>query len=138
MSRARLQERVGAVAWRGTAQLAGYMHSFDHQGRDGTAKGNITPASSETVLGVLYGLSDEQVQLLAPYEGGYEIVSLEVRLVATSSPVDGHTYISKLSTSGLSPLATYLEHYYSGMLENGFPEAYVELIRQQASAVIGS
>lgn len=132
MSLARLQERVGEVALRGTAQLAGYVHSFDHRGRDGTAKGNITAASSESMLGVLYGLSDEQVQLLAPYEGGYEMISLELQLVATSSRIDGYSYVSRLSTFGLSPLPAYLEHYYNGMLEHGFPQAYIELIRRQA------
>ena len=93
-------------------------------------------SSSETVEGVLYALSEQQQELLAPYEAGYQMISVELQLWQPSSQVEAYTYISEVSTLGLSPLDAYLEHYYSGMLENGFPEAYVVMIRQQASAVI--
>lgn len=132
MSCARLEGRVGQVICRGHAQLSGYVHSFDHRGRDGSGKGNVSLRSGETVQGVLYALSEEQVELLAPYEGGYRMILVALQLRQPESQVDAYTYTSVVSTKGLSPLDAYLEHYYRGMLENGFPEAYVAMIRQQA------
>ncbi len=116
----------------GRALLAGYVHCFDHQGRDGTAKGNIARSAEQTVHGVLYELSDTQVELLQPYEGGYRIIMVELELAPVGRMVSAFTYISERSTSGLSPLASYVDHYLSGMVENDFPEAYVESIRRQA------
>lgn len=132
MSRARLQERTGEVVHHGHGLLSGYGHRFDHKGRDGTAKGNIALLNEGIVHGVLYTLSDEQVDLLRPYEGGYEIIHVELELVQLRERVTAYTYISEVSTQGLAPLAAYVEHYYKGMVENGIPEAYVESIRRQA------
>jgi hypothetical protein len=140
MSRARLEARTGTVIHHGRALLGGYLHCFDHKGKDGTAKGNIrivrdTPG--QFVQGVLYELSSEQVEILRPYEGGYEVIEVELQL--PSSPQQSQarartafTYISVLSTRGLQPLESYVEHYLCGMLENDFPQAYVESIRRQA------
>jgi cation transport regulator ChaC len=133
MSRARLEERTGGVIHRGRALLAGYVHRFDHQGRDGTAKGNIAVAADETVHGVLYQLSGAQEKLLAPFEGGYKIIMVELQLLTPARTESAFTYISVRSSRGLSPLTSYLEHYLSGMVENDFPEAYVETIRRQAT-----
>lgn len=132
MSRARLEERVGEVVHQGRALLSGYVHRFDHQGSDGTAKGNIAQAASDVVHGVLYALRDDQVQLLEPYEGGYDVITVELELVLVQRRVRAYTYTSRVIAPGLAPLADYLEHYFSGMLENGIPEAYVERIRRQA------
>ncbi len=133
MSRARLQGRTGDVVHHGRALLDGYVHCFDHHGRDGTAKGNIALANESQVHGVLYELSDQQVDLLQPYEGGYEIILVELELVHTSRRLSAYTYISEVSSQGLWPLESYVEHYLRGMLENDFPKAYVESIRKQAS-----
>lgn len=133
MSRARLQERTGDVIHHGHGLLSGYAHRFDHKGQDGTAKGNIAAAEDGLVHGVVYTLSDAQVDLLRPYEGGYEIIHVELELVQLRERVTAYTYISEVSTLGLAPLDSYVEHYYRGMVENGIPEAYVEIIRRQAN-----
>jgi hypothetical protein len=132
MSRARLEERIGEVVPHGRALLSGYAHRFDHQGSDGTAKGNIIRVAGDVVQGVVYALRAEQVQLLEPYEGGYDVIEVELELVPRPRQVRAYTYTSQVISPGLAPLADYLEHYFCGMLENGFPEAYVERIRRQA------
>lgn len=116
----------------GRALLEGYVHNFNHKGRDGTAKGNIEAATGKVVHGVLYQLTGEQVLLLAPYEGGYEMIQVEIELALSSKRVSAYTYVSELCTAGLQPLPAYLEHYMGGMVENEFPQEYVEIIRKQA------
>jgi hypothetical protein len=133
MSRARLQERTGEVIHHGRALLAGYVHRFDHKGRDGTAKGNIAESAVDIVHGVLYQLSDAQIDLLHPFEGGYRIIRVELELAGPGRRMSAFTYISERSGDGLTPLASYVAHYFSGMVENDFPEAYVEIIRRQAT-----
>lgn len=133
MSRARLQGRTGEVVHHGRALLQGYVHCFDHKGRDGTAKGNIALASEGQVHGVLYGLSDQQVELLAPFESGYEIILVDLELGCAGTSLNAYTYISEVSSPGLWPLESYVEHYMRGMLENDFPKEYVQSIRRQAS-----
>lgn len=132
MSRSRLQARTGGVVHHGRALLEDFVHCFNHRGKDGTAKGNIKEAMGSIVHGVVYELSDEQVLLLEPYEGGYEVLPVQIELVVARQRISAYTYISERSTEGLQPLVSYVEHYMSGMVENEFPQAYVKSIRRQA------
>ena len=77
-------------------------------------------------------LTPKQVELLQPFEGGYEMIEVDVQLAASKRALRAFTYISELITPGLRPLDSYVEHYLCGMLENDFPPAYVESIRRQA------
>lgn len=132
MSRLRLQARTGEVVHHGRALLEDYVHRFNHHGQDGSAKGNIEAVTGSAVHGVLYELSHDQVQLLEPYEGGYDVIHVEIEVMISNLRVSAYTYISQQSTPGLLPHSSYVEHYMSGMVENDFPQSYVEIIRRQA------
>jgi hypothetical protein len=132
MSRARLEERTGQVESLGHAVLDAHAHSFSHRGRDGSGKGNIEPAPGQRVMGVVYRLGLEQVDLLHRYEGGYEIVDVRVSAMSGQQHWQAYTYMAPKDDDGLLPLEFYLAHYLQGMQENQFPESYIEFIRRQA------
>lgn len=132
MSRQRLEARTGIVVPHGRALLDDYQHHFSHCGQDGSAKGNIGESLGMQVHGVLYGLTPAQVELLHPYEGGYDVISVAVALANGNEPVQAYTYCNRTPRHGLTPLASYLEHYMRGMLEHDFPAHYIASIRKQS------
>ena len=132
MSRQRLQARTQRVVHHGHAVLDGYVHRFSHHGSDGTAKGNIERVSSGRVEGVVYELSHEQVELLDVYEGGYQMIEVQVRLSQGEALISAYSYTSIRLGFGLLPHSDYYGHYLQGMRENQFTEAYIEIIRKQA------
>lgn len=132
MSRERLEVRTGPVVPHGLATLADYQHCFSHRGADGSGKGNIASARGMQVHGVLYAMSLAQVNLLHSYEGGYEVIDVLVSGVLSAEPVAAYTYCNRQGVTGLSPLASYIEHYLRGMLENNFPQEYIDTIRKQS------
>lgn len=132
MSRQRLEARTGIVVPHGRALLDGYQHQFSHCGQDGSAKGNIGACLGMQVHGVLYGLTPAQVELLHPYEGGYEVISIPVLTINTDEAVEAYAYCNRTVSLGLAPLASYFEHYMRGMLENEFPAHYIASIRKQS------
>lgn len=132
MSQERLQERTGAVEHIGQAVLDAHLHSFSHRGRDGTGKGNIEPAPGAAVRGVLYRLRLDQVELLHPYEGGYDMIDIEVSCHTGQQSWSAYTYMAPKDGDDLLPQDFYIEHYLRGMQENRFPQSYIDLIFRQA------
>lgn len=131
MHRARIERRVGRVRDLGRARLVGYRHVFDKHGRDGTAKGNITPRAGAEVQGVLYELTDAQLERLAVLEGGYRRVVREVEHLPVAAPVSAVTFEAIAPVSGLRPSAAYLEFYEKGMIEHELPADYRERILEE-------
>ncbi len=132
MSRTRLEERTGVVESLGPVVLDDHAHDFSHHGQDGTAKGNIEAALGESVRGVLYRLRAPQVDLLHPFEGGYDKIDVRVRTTCGAQQWHAYSYMAPKDADGLLPHDSYLEHYLRGMQENQFPQSYVEFIRRQA------
>ena len=133
MDRDRLEERVGTVVEElGHTILNGYSHSFSHRGSDGSGKGNIEPQDGDLVRGVLYGITQEQTELLTPFEGGYEMVQVSVTSPTVKQDWQAYTYMAPKDSDELLPRDFYLEHYLRGMQANRFPQSYIDSIRRQA------
>jgi gamma-glutamylcyclotransferase len=123
MHRRRLEQRVGALVDHGWVVLPEHRHGFTKLGSDGTGKGNIEPRGGCEVHGVLYELSDRQLDVLAGYEGGYERV--ELQLSVRGERVLAVTFRAAMWIPDLVPTNAYLDHYLRGMREHGLPESYV-------------
>lgn len=134
MSRPRLEARVGLARDLGMGRLPDHKHEFSVLGEDGTAKGNIESATGHEVLGVLYELRSEQLDLLDPYESGYERHVVEVHRESRSI-VRAITYIAPPQRGLPPPSDEYLAHYRLGMLDHGFPPLYIEAVFGQAQAL---
>lgn len=133
MDRVRLEERVGRVEETlGHVLLPGHAHSFSHRGRDGSAKGNIEPLGDGLVRGVLYRLMQGQTELLHPYEGGYDVLRVQVKSPSSVQEWQAYTYMASKDAGELLPEEFYLEHYLRGMRANDFPQSYIDFICRQA------
>lgn len=128
MHSARIERRVGAVRDLGRGRLAGYRHRFNKHGRDGTAKGNIVAEPGSEVQGVLYELTDAQLERLAELEGGYRRVLREVEHLGTGEMIAVVTFEAIAPVEGLRPNAVYLSFYEQGMVEHDLPVDYRERI----------
>lgn len=133
MLRTRLEARVGRVDVLGPARLEGHRHSFTKLGRDGTGKGNITPAPGHDVHGVLYRLSTEQLVELRGFEGGYRQLSLAVE--HRRSRLHAETFQALRPVAPMRPTSEYLDYYRRGMNEHGLPRAYRAMVVAQAMSM---
>lgn len=128
MCRARLEERIGPVQTRGIAQLAGYIHRFTKPGADGTAKGNIEVEPGARVLGVIYGLREEQLEKLESFEVGYRRVEVLPTLLDSDvigAPLPSITFVACSPSRDIpAPYDWYLEYYRRGIEQHGIDQDY--------------
>lgn len=133
MSRSRLEDRVGGVRDFGWSTLRGYRHAFNKRGADGTAKGNIMVADEDSVHGVLYRLTNEQLQSLAYYERGYAATKVVVYAHNHAAIYECAAYQATHIVAGLCPHPDYLTHYEQGLREHSLPQDYcARLLREGA------
>lgn len=135
MSRARLEARVGRVVDLGWAIVEDWRHRFSKRGSDGTGKGNIEPSSGQLVYGVAYRLTFRQLEHLATFETGYELVHLPMRL--QESIDEAATFVARPPVPPLCPAPSYIEHYLTGMHEHEIPRAYVDQVLRAYTRMLG-
>ncbi len=135
MHRLRLERRIGAVIDHGRVVLPGYCHGFTKLGRDGTGKGNVAPAPGRDAHGVLYEITDAQVEVLAEYEPGYERVTVPAR--AGSETLSVLSFVSPMWIPGLLPSREYVGHYWRGMREHRLPLDYMREVIAAARGLRG-
>lgn len=128
MLRSRLEARVGRVEDFGWSTLHGHDHRFDKLGTDGTGKGNIAPHPAAVVHGVLYAMSEPQLEILHGFEGGYRALEVEVVHRAGGARLIAVSYQAIAPVGALRPSGDYLDFYERGMREHGLPDAYIRLL----------
>lgn len=136
MSSSRLAARVGPFRLAGVGRLPDFRHRFNKRGNDGTAKGNVEPATGELVIGVAYELDDAQLAVLDEVELGYRLASLQVCL-AGGKEVAALCYRAVVLGEELEPTRAYLEHYVAGAAEHGIPLGYLRAILPPWFALMG-
>jgi hypothetical protein len=104
------------------AYLPGYKLTFNKVAlsNDGEGYANIMAAKKGLVEGILYFLSEKQLQLLDLYEGcprHYERIPVKIYTVGAAEPYDAITYkaLTEMTKPGLKPSQNYLNHLlYAG------------------------
>ena len=121
-------EQIGQVIDRGTGVLLGYTIKFNKKSIDGSGKTNITEGDGSRVLGVIYELTDVQINLLEKIEVGYKKLSVDI--VLESNTIQSDTFLAKPETiqDGLLPTRDYLNFLILGAREHNFPKDYVEFL----------
>ena len=130
MCRIRLERRIGAVDVVGAAVLTGFRHRFNKLGADGTAKGNIVAVGGARVVGVVYAVSEPQLETLDVHEGGYR--RLVVSPARAGALVEAVAFVAVAPVVELAPPSSeYLEFYRRGLEQHGIDSAYLaELIEE--------
>jgi len=105
--------------------------AFNLSGSDGSAKCNIVPCNHGSfVWGVLFSIPPAEQSKLDAFEGlgkFYDRVSISV-VDDLGAPVDAFTYVGLNTASELLPFDWYRHHVYTGALEAGIPEDYLQQI----------
>ena len=112
--------------------LEGYTLTFDKLANDGSGYANIRPAESETVYGVLYKLTEEELRKLDRCEGVPDhYVRRSIRVETEQGSVQAECYVAseKKIRKGLRPRRDYLDHLIRGAQEHSLPPEYIEKLR---------
>lgn len=131
MSERRLARRVSSARKIATCELRGHKLAFHKISKiDGSAKCDIPSSESDTVIGVLFDIADEQIADLDRAEGlGFGYESISVDLVDPSGfSVRAMSYFATAIDASLKPYNWYKHHVLVGARENNLPESYIEFI----------
>jgi hypothetical protein len=138
MSSAVLRRRRIEVLSREPARLRGYRLVFDLAGFPWVepAFASIVRHPEHDVYGVLYQLTQEQVDRVDSYEGlAYSVIEVEVE-GERSGAMRSRTYQTKWSTPGLRPSRRYLRLLCEGARENHLPPSYVRELGAHSSVYV--
>lgn len=129
MKRDRLETRLGPVEDLGIAILPDYLVAFNKKSIDGTGKANIVPKERVETIGVLYGLTDDQLKELDKSEGGY--VRVPITITSEGKEIEAQTYVAMENRidNNLLPTAEYLGYLIDGAEEHSFPDEYQKLLK---------
>ena len=135
MSSAVLRRRRIEVLSREPARLRGYRLVFDLPGLPWVepAFANIVRHPEHEVYGVLYQLTQEQVDRVDSFEGlAYSVIEVEVE-GERSGATRSRTYQTKHPAPGLRPSRRYLRILCEAAGENALPPSYLCELRAHPS-----
>lgn len=129
---ARVYDRVGSSKVLRGATLEGYRLVFDKpnmkEAKEGLA--NLHADREATTFGVVYELSDKQVERLESYYGGYKRATVRPKLVpdedGASQSLQAITLIARRTKAKLRPSKEAIELTQKGAEENAAPEAFMK------------
>jgi gamma-glutamylcyclotransferase len=118
--------RVTPIGEGRAALLAGYRLLFNKKSRtDGSGKANVESHAGGDLWGVVYAISQEELQLLDDGEKGYSRVILPVRI--NGAAVDAWIYIAADTDNdpALRPYSWYKRFLVEGAGHHSLPADYV-------------
>jgi hypothetical protein len=129
------EERLGHKAeFKGLGILPLYGFRFNHPMEDGTARANIVSSPNEQVYGVLYTISEKDLEHFLKSEPGYEYK--EVTIYTSKGTVKAGTFLSPENKSNIFPSETYLAYIVDGGRNFKLPNEYLENIVNRSGARI--
>lgn len=131
MLTSRLERRVGKVLAVGTARLPGWGFRMNKRSADGTAKANVQRASDESVWGVLFELTPEQLDRLSYYEANYDQVEVQVEM-DNGEEVPAVVYSSNRLTDTTTVDPDYIANLVKGARDHELPEEVIEELERYA------
>lgn len=106
------------------AKLDNYCLKFNKISIDGSGKANIEKSRSDFVWGVVYEMSNEDINKLDVFEKGYQ--RTEISLIDRNGIVMiAQTYISEKVNEELRPTKQYLKEVVDGAIMHKLPEEYI-------------
>jgi gamma-glutamylcyclotransferase (GGCT)/AIG2-like uncharacterized protein YtfP len=138
MDEKRLRERIGEFERGKIAYLQRYRLVFD-KSADSPQVGfaNIISDKEKVVIGVLYELNHNQLQILDDYEGvahnQYKRSSVKV-IDERKQSIEAMTYLATDCGIDLKPYNWYLDYLIKGAEQHKFPNEYLNMLRAVKTA----
>ena len=134
MARGRICARLPNAQRVGAASLQDYRLDFDMISLDGSGKCTVHPSKNEQVFGVVWQLTDEEVNILTNIEGPrYDLTPVQVTLLENGKKLNAVAYIANTFDKVALPYDWYVDHVYRGAIEAQLPQIYIDSIKTQAS-----
>ncbi len=109
----------------GRAKLENFKLVFNKLSRDKSGKANLKPIKGQTVWGVVYELSCEDMDKLKNSEGsGYELQDGFTVVMDDGEEVTANTFVAVAEQECLRPYDWYLSIIKAGAIERCFPDEY--------------
>jgi gamma-glutamylcyclotransferase (GGCT)/AIG2-like uncharacterized protein YtfP len=117
---------MGVKAW-----LSGYRLRFNKRSSDGSGKANLEQHEGSRVWGVLYSISDADLDTLDRGEGGYDRVCLSV-VTPDGKEHQAQVYLASEpgNDADLRPYTWYKRFLVEGALEHGLPSEYIATLEK--------
>lgn len=130
-----LEERVHRVGLKwNVGVLENYSLQFNKKSSiDQSGKANIVPNGSGKVWGVLFDLSEDELERLSNFEKGYRQQTVDVIVTTPPERLKALTFLASAGTPQLNPTRSYLQRIIDGALEHGLPSFYCDRLRATAS-----
>ena len=132
MASHRLLQRLPKARLSDVAHLKEHRLSFrkNDAGQSGKCDIEFTGNSADTVIGVIYQISDLDGSILDGFEGlGWAYNSKQVELTNSSGEsLSAFTYYAIDIDATMVPYHWYKEHVLRGAVEHNFPEQYIQFI----------
>lgn len=128
----RIEDRLGSVNRIGNVTLEGWQLCFHKRGADGSGKGNLIEKQGCVAWGVLYAITEQQMQLLDQFEGaGY--LKQTIQVVCAGKAYDSFCYLAEADwiDNTLLPHDWYHELIYQGARNARFSDHYIAEISRQ-------
>lgn len=132
MSIKRLQQRIPLATFVSIATLPGHSLIFHKIGQDNSAKCDAkeTGHTADTVIGVVFEISDADKRCLDKFEGlgrGYHDKTVEL-IGEDGRELQATTYYATKIDATLKPFHWYKNHVVKGAKENGISAKYIQAI----------
>lgn len=126
------EKRIGQVIDHGVGVLSDYAIKFNKASINGSGKANIVKVKSgdSKVLGVIYELTKEQINLLDKIEVGYKRSVVKIVLENNIIPADTFFAHQEKIQNNLFPTRDYLNFLILGAKEHNFPKDYIEFLEK--------
>ncbi len=133
MQSERLAGRIGRTPteWK-LGWLCGYSLVFNKKANDGSGYANICSQRDSVVYGVLYALTEDELQKLDQCEGvphHYRRITLRVETKEGLQYAECYVAVEDKVKGGLKPHKDYLQHLIRGAKEYDLPEEYILKLR---------
>ena len=135
MNRKQIEERVHRSSLGGVvARLCGFTLRFNKRSTDKSGKASIVAEKEGEVWGVLFGVSDAEIESLASHEGGYSRTFIDVIGAELKEPISALTFVAKGDAPDILPTRQYLETILQGAREHRLPDKYCKKLAATKTA----
>lgn len=107
-------------------KLKHYSLKFNRKNPDGTARGNLQPATDEYTLGMLYQINKNKFEQLAQTEPEYILTEFDI--LTDNGVVSAFAFICHHCADGIVPNKKYVDSIVDYARLQQFPESYIEKI----------
>ncbi len=133
----RMRERGARFTATRPAVLRDHLLVFDKRGFDGSARANVAPSAGGQVYGVLYDLPPDGLKALEVFEGGYDLVAIEVEVTradGVTKLVPARTFVARPDRrTAAPPSRSYVALILQGVAEHGLPASARAEVEQAAA-----